>query len=104
MTKKELYLVATKLMGVYFAVYGIVSLCSVLFYFFGDLGLRSLRVLVTPALYLVASFLLMKKTDWCLSKLGLEAEENITEQSDGDRQSTACDGSDKEGPSRLSAS
>ncbi len=69
MTKKDLYLVGTKLMGLHFAVLGVTTLVSVLFS-------GSLRMLVAPAVYLVASFYLIKKTSWCLSKIGIRIEDN----------------------------
>ena len=76
MTKKEVYLVGTQLMGLYFAVIGIASLCSILVNGIAQWRAGRLTMLVAPAVYLGVSLLLIKKTSWCLSKTGITKEDN----------------------------
>ena len=75
MTKKDLYLVGTKLIGLYFAAFGIITLSVVLFLLIKN-GIAVLGMLVNPAVCLGVSFLLIKKTSWCLNKSGITTEGN----------------------------
>lgn len=63
-------------MGLYFAVFGITSLCSILVHVIGHWGAGSLKMLIAPAVYLAVSFVLIKKTSWCLSMIGVKTEDN----------------------------
>ena len=76
MTKKDLYLVGTRLLGLYFAVFGITSLCSILFHVIRSFRMSSLSLLIAPAVYVGAALLLIKKTSWCLGKIGIKTEED----------------------------
>jgi len=94
MTKQDWLTVGMKLIGVYFAVIGFTVLCiSVIsltvqaFYPYASPyivarsgGFSSLLELLQPVAYMIASYYLIKKTDWCLSKIGIQIDK-ASEQS-----------------------
>ncbi len=85
MTRRQIYAIGLKLIGVYFAVLAFTTLCLVIVNLLANLmpsgmpvafaatplGVTIVRSL-QPVAYIVASFVLIRKTDWCLSKLDVE--------------------------------
>ena len=93
MSKKDWLTVGLKLIGVFFAVLGFTTLCITIINVvvqFLQLVDRSVVVvasgyvtlvgLLQPIAYLLASYVLVKKTDWCLNKIVVAAEQNSSEQ------------------------
>ncbi len=83
MTEKDLYVVGARLLGLYFAVFGATSLCTVLFHVIRSFRMSSLSLLIAPAVYVGAAVLLIKKTSWCLSLVGIKTEEETSEHLPG---------------------
>jgi hypothetical protein len=93
MQKKDWVLVGVKLMGIYFAVLALISTGSVVLNtlitlifsnrpenvsFFKIVGVVLVKVLlvglIVPAVQGAVAWLLLKRTDWCLRKIGLGEE------------------------------
>ena len=85
MSIKEWVTIGIKLLGVYFSVLAFTSLALSLIHLAGsaigigpgtlvmDQGLIPLSMqFAQPAAYIIASYVLIKKTEWCLEKIGIE--------------------------------
>ncbi len=99
MTKADWIFVGLKLLGVYFAVHGAITLILLfagflLFLQQGKLGgpvaidniivtwYKSLQLL-QPVIHLVCAFLLIRRTDWCLGWIYFERQGQAEKDNDG---------------------
>jgi len=88
MTKQDWLTVGLKLIGVYFAVLGFTVFCItvislIIQAFFMDTPpyvvprsgeYATLIGALQPVAYIIAAYYLIKKTDWCLEKIGVQTE------------------------------
>lgn len=85
MQKKDWVAIGIKLLGVYIGVLALIGLGTLLFgtvvqfFFRGDASvnivfIRLLASLIQPLVQCAVAWLLLKRTDWCLRKIGLGEE------------------------------
>jgi len=92
MTKTDWLTVGLKLIGVYFAVLGFTVLCIVGIDLVAEAfseadpyvamsldGRVTLLRVLQPVAYIIASCVLIWKTDWCVRKLGVKSNEEHSE-------------------------
>ena len=93
MSKEDWLTVGLKLIGVFFGVLGFTMLCIIIINVVVDFlqlvdrsviivtsGYVTLVRVLQPIAYIIASYVLVKKTDWCLNTIGIRTEPNSSEQ------------------------
>lgn len=100
MKTREIYTIGMRLIGICFAVLAFTGICLVVCSLlstvfrskgpFIDIRFGTMQLLfgfLQPLAYIVASFVLIRKTDWCLRKLQSLTGETLIEPTEGSSES-----------------